>query len=49
MKTFVIKYISTEDDDVCSVWTNAETREEAVEKIKRENWDVGMIACVEEE
>jgi len=49
MKTFVVKYISKEDDDVCSVWTYADTPAEAVEKIKREYWDVEMIACVFEE
>lgn len=48
MKTFTVKYISTEDDDVCSVWVYADTASEAVDKVKMEYWDVGMIAVVRE-
>lgn len=47
MKYKVI-YISTNDDDCCSVWTEASSPQEAKENILYEYWDAGEIIDVVE-
>ena len=40
---WIVKYISTDDDDVASVWVYAENREEAIENAEEDNSDIGEI------
>lgn len=48
MKKYKITYISSTDDDSCSVWTTANSAEEAKQNIKREYWDIKeIIMCSE--
>lgn len=35
MKKYIIRYI-TKDDDCCSVWTMADSKDEAIQETKRE-------------
>jgi ADP-ribose pyrophosphatase YjhB (NUDIX family) len=44
---WIIKYVSTDDDDVASVWVYAESREEAIENAEEDNWDIGEIISIE--
>jgi len=43
---WIVKYISTDDNDVASVWVIAENREDAIEQAKEDNWDIGEIISV---
>lgn len=43
MKKYNITYISSTDNDVCHVWTEARNREEAISYVKQEYWDVEEI------
>ena len=45
--TWIIKYISTDDDDVASVWVIAENREDAIDQAEDDNSDIGEIISVE--
>jgi bifunctional non-homologous end joining protein LigD len=45
--TWIIKYISTDDDDVASVWVIAESREDAIDQAEEDNSDIGEIISVE--
>ena len=44
---WIVKYISTDDNDVASVWVIAKNREDAIEQAKEDNWDIGEIISVE--
>jgi DNA repair protein RadC len=44
---WIVKYISTMDDDVASVWVIAENREDAILQAKEDNWDIGEVISVE--
>ena len=41
-KKYTVKYL-TKDGDLCSVWTSAASKEEAIANIKREYWDINKI------
>lgn len=48
MKRYKITYISSTDDDCCSVWTEADSPSEAKQNILSEYWDVKeIIICSE--
>ena len=48
MKKYIIRYI-TKDDNCCSVWTMANSKDEAIQETKREYWDIkDIISCREE-
>ena len=42
MKKYYVSYLD-KDDDVCTVWTMAESEQEAIEKVKDEYWDVQRV------
>lgn len=46
MKTYIIDYISSTDGDVCHVWTNASSKEEAIDYVRSEYWDIEEIVNV---
>lgn len=47
MNKYVIKYIS-KSDDLCSVWTTANSKEEAKANVKQEYWDIKeIIMCTQ--
>lgn len=43
MYKFYVTYISSTDDDVCHVWTMADSVEDAKSEIRSEYWDVKEI------
>lgn len=45
MKKYIIKYIDN-DGDCCSVWTTANSKEEAIREIKSEYWDIKEIVYI---
>lgn len=47
MKQFIVKYNSTRGD-LCSVWINAESREDAMRKVILEYWDIKDIVMIQE-
>ena len=42
MKKYYVSYLD-QDGDVSTVWTTAESEQEAIENIKDEYWDVQLI------
>lgn len=48
MKKYKVTYISSTDDDCCSVWTIANSPEEAKRNVKREYWDIKEIVICNE-
>ena len=40
-------YYKPKGDDLCSVWTEASSKEEAINKVKREYWDIERIIDVQ--
>lgn len=48
MKKYKITYISKTDDDCCSVWCYANSKQDAIDNTKREYWDVKEIISVSE-
>lgn len=48
MKTYYITYKSSMDHDCCTVWTNARSKEEAIQDVKSEYWDIEEIIEVRE-
>ncbi len=48
MKTYYITYRSSTDHDCCTVWTNANSKEEAIAEVKSEYWDIEEILEVRE-
>lgn len=40
---YKITYISSNDDDCCSVWTEASSPEEAKSYVRSEYWDIKEI------
>ena len=48
MKTYYIDYISSSDHDCCTVWTEARSKEEAIEDVKSEYWDIEEIIEISE-
>lgn len=42
MKKYYVAYLD-KDDDVCTVWTMAESKQEAIENVKDEYWDVQQV------
>lgn len=45
MKKFYVDYIDT-DDDLCHIWVEANSKEEAIREAKREYWDIKNIIDV---
>lgn len=43
MKTWYITYISSSDNDCCTVWTKANSKQDAIDYVKSEYWDVKKI------
>ena len=48
MKTYYIDYISSTDHDVCHVWTEANSADEARSEVESEYWDIEEIISVRE-
>lgn len=48
MKKYEITYISKTDNDCCSVWTYANSKQAAIEDTKSEYWDIKEIISVSE-
>ena len=48
MKTYYITYRSSTDGDCCAVWTNANSKDEAIDDVKSEYWDIETILEVRE-
>lgn len=48
MKTYYIDYISNTDHDVCHVWCEAESKEQARSYVKSEYWDIEEIIDIRE-
>ena len=46
MKTYYITYISSSDHDCCTVWTEANSPEEARSNVESEYWDIDEIISV---
>ena len=46
MKTYYITYISSSDHDCYTVWTEANSPEEARSNVKSEYWDIEEIISV---
>lgn len=47
MKRYKVTY-TTKDDDCCSVWTSANSPQEAEQNILREYWDIKEIIICQE-
>lgn len=47
MKQYIVKYIS-HDDDLCTVWLSADSREEALQTARAEYHDIKDIIKAEE-
>lgn len=47
MKTYIVKYTTT-DGDLCSVWVEANSIEDAKAKARSEYWDIEGILMVNE-
>lgn len=45
MKKFYVDYIDS-DDDLCHIWVEANSKEEAIREAKREYWDIKNIIDV---
>lgn len=43
---YKVSYISTMDGDCCSVWVEADSVNEAKEKVRDEHWDVEEVIGV---
>ena len=43
MKTYYITYISKIDGDCCTVWTEAMSKEDAIDEVMHDYWDVKEI------
>ncbi len=48
MKTYYIDYISSSDHDVCHVWCEANSADEARSEVESEYWDIEEIISVRE-
>ena len=48
MKTFYVDYISSSDHDICHVWCEANSADEARRHVKSEYWDIKEIISVRE-
>jgi len=46
MKRYHVVYRSSTDGDCCTVWVDAKSKEQAVEIIQNEYWDVESIIDV---
>ena len=42
MKQYYVSYLNIYDD-VATVWTMAESKQDAIKKVKDDNWDVVLI------
>lgn len=40
---YYITYTSSSDHDCCSVWTEADSKEEAIRNVRSEYWDIEEI------
>lgn len=40
---FYVTYTSSQDNDCCTVWTEASSKQEAIDYVKSEYWDVKEI------
>lgn len=43
---YIVDYISSTDDDVCHVWTEAYSEDDAIDYAKSEYWDIKEIIGV---
>lgn len=43
---YYVDYISSSDHDVCHVWTEANSKEEARNNVKSEYWDIEEIISI---
>lgn len=43
---YYVDYISSSDDDICHVWTEASSKEDAIRNVKDEYWDIKEIVDV---
>ena len=43
---YYVTYISSTDNDCCTVWTEASSKEAAIDDVKNEYWDVKEIIQV---
>lgn len=43
---YKVTYILSQDDDCCSVWSDAKTKQEAIDEVNSEYWDVKEIISV---
>ena len=41
--TYYVTYTSSTDHDCCTVWTEANSKQEAISNVKSEYWDVEEI------
>ena len=48
MKKWIVYYTSSQDDDCCKCWCEANTKEDAISYVKREYWDVKEIIEIRE-
>lgn len=48
MKKYHVTYRSSTDNDCCTVWTIASSKQAAIEDVKNEYWDVESIIDVVE-
>lgn len=46
MKTFYVDYISSSDHDVCHVWCEANSKEQAESNVRGEYWDIEEIISI---
>lgn len=43
MKHYYVDYISSTDHDICHVWVSADSKQQAIEEVKSEYWDIEEI------
>lgn len=47
MKKYIVKYIDN-DGDLCSVWVEASSKQDAKTEVRRKYWDIKEIVIVNE-
>ena len=46
MKRYYVVYKSSSDHDCCTVWTEARSKEDAIDNVRGEYWDIESIIDV---